>query len=858
MAAKIGQIQIEFVARTEQLQGQIDGINKKINTTTGNVRRNGKEWDEQVTKMQAASAAIRSLNGDLNTRAVERYIAQFKGLSTLLQTIFPLVGAIALTGVVVRLGERIYEAGEKARTAGTEIRNAFNKLNGEAETANDKLEQTNDKLEDQIAKLTGRHPNVLRDELDDVITAADDLADALQNDADKIDQLMKKYNVGFKDMLADAVVFGENPMLTHGVDKKVGYDEQENENNSYYSHVAINRLNQAKDDLVRAKATNDKSAIASATAQVADARKAMTGELDKSIGALKRQTAGYEQQLQHFYEVQRISTKIDTTANKHPFTLLPLYADTGRAADPTANIAKLEQLIRANKDTMREIELKEKNAELKPKVAAATEAKDNAAKAKTLFHQQTEALVASWREREDKLKNEGDQTKQQEYNFWKAMKAEADAGQNAYSAAVNAVAAKVAFKEMGTAYQAAEKQIKEEDKKLLAEMTSSIDELQKKAASLAPALVWRNLSFDNTDHPYGASADEMAKRSTEIERQQATLQSDLAKMARNTGLAFREQAVQIALASGELSKHDAAVALEQIHADAFKASIEDITAERQTLISDNREGANNTEINRLTVEIAKAQDQHTLQQASDEDKINSPLGEARDAINEWTQAALDSASQIKALVNSTLGGFNDAVVSNKRGAYQQYGQSLFKNLEKTGLERAEGYGMKALGFGKAKADGSAGSPWHVIVDGMKTAASSLFGRSNSGSTVAGLASTFAKTGGSGNILSDFLKIGGGILGFADGGDPPVGVPSLVGENGPELFVPRSAGSVVSNGKFGTGDTHNHYIDARGSNDPAQTVALIHRYITAAAPQMVKHTLNMGNEFKVRRPSTAHG
>lgn len=37
--------------------------------------------------------------------------------------------------------------------------------------------------------------------------------------------------------------------------------------------------------------------------------------------------------------------------------------------------------------------------------------------------------------------------------------------------------------------------------------------------------------------------------------------------------------------------------------------------------------------------------------------------------------------------------------------------------------------------------------------------------------------------------------------FADGGDPPVGVPSIVGERGPELFVPRSAGTIIPNDKL---------------------------------------------------------
>jgi hypothetical protein len=39
------------------------------------------------------------------------------------------------------------------------------------------------------------------------------------------------------------------------------------------------------------------------------------------------------------------------------------------------------------------------------------------------------------------------------------------------------------------------------------------------------------------------------------------------------------------------------------------------------------------------------------------------------------------------------------------------------------------------------------------------------------------------------------------FGFADGGDPPVGVPSMVGERGPELFVPKTAGTIIPNNKL---------------------------------------------------------
>tara|TARA_R100000030_G_scaffold12364_2_gene8279 strand:- start:7888 stop:9927 length:2040 start_codon:yes stop_codon:yes gene_type:complete len=43
-----------------------------------------------------------------------------------------------------------------------------------------------------------------------------------------------------------------------------------------------------------------------------------------------------------------------------------------------------------------------------------------------------------------------------------------------------------------------------------------------------------------------------------------------------------------------------------------------------------------------------------------------------------------------------------------------------------------------------------------------------------------------------------------IFGFADGGRPPVGRPSIVGERGPELFVPDTAGTIIPNHRLGGG------------------------------------------------------
>ena len=55
-----------------------------------------------------------------------------------------------------------------------------------------------------------------------------------------------------------------------------------------------------------------------------------------------------------------------------------------------------------------------------------------------------------------------------------------------------------------------------------------------------------------------------------------------------------------------------------------------------------------------------------------------------------------------------------------------------------------------------------------------------------------------------------------IPGFADGGRPPVGRPSIVGERGPELFVPDRSGTIVPNHAIG-GANVTVNVDASGSS-----------------------------------------
>jgi len=55
--------------------------------------------------------------------------------------------------------------------------------------------------------------------------------------------------------------------------------------------------------------------------------------------------------------------------------------------------------------------------------------------------------------------------------------------------------------------------------------------------------------------------------------------------------------------------------------------------------------------------------------------------------------------------------------------------------------------------------------------------------------------------------------------YADGGDPPVNQPAIVGEQGPELFIPKTAGTIIPNNKMmglggqTTNNVTNNYIQA---------------------------------------------
>ena len=113
------------------------------------------------------------------------------------------------------------------------------------------------------------------------------------------------------------------------------------------------------------------------------------------------------------------------------------------------------------------------------------------------------------------------------------------------------------------------------------------------------------------------------------------------------------------------------------------------------------------------------------------------------------------------------------------------------------------------------------------------------------SILQGIASDLLRLGINTLLKSTSFGIFSNLPGFANGGRPPVGRPSIVGERGPEIFVPTTAGTIIPNNKMGgMGSSTNIVVnvDASGSNvegDEAQGRELGRLISVAIQSELIK-------------------
>lgn len=173
---------------------------------------------------------------------------------------------------------------------------------------------------------------------------------------------------------------------------------------------------------------------------------------------------------------------------------------------------------------------------------------------------------------------------------------------------------------------------------------------------------------------------------------------------------------------------------------------------------------------------------------------------------------------------------------SKIGAFDAMATSLgliVKNV--LGLAADESV-IKGIGAAIGEAGTAALGPWALLVGAfvyIQTHMAQLKAMANQPSTKANP----NPAGPNFNLFGD-LAAGFHSIFKASGGPVAAGSQYVVGEQGPELFVPQVSGTIVPNGQFGRGSqTITIQIDARQAVNPAAITSAVHTGIASALPAL---------------------
>ena len=226
--------------------------------------------------------------------------------------------------------------------------------------------------------------------------------------------------------------------------------------------------------------------------------------------------------------------------------------------------------------------------------------------------------------------------------------------------------------------------------------------------------------------------------------------------------------------------------------------------------------------------------------------LNTSLSDANSTLLDTNNILNDNNFSLGEGVN-VLYTYNEEANELKQ-KFDAIGKSVEQNLVQNLTDAV----MGAQTFGQALTNVLQGLQRQLIEMAMQQAVSGLFG-GMFGNFLGGI---FGGGGGSSIPLItdgvfdtgfDTSLIGAGA--FANGGNPPVGKVSLVGEKGPELFVPQKSGTIIPNHALG-GTTNNVVVnvDATGSNvegDDQSATQLGEVIAVAVQQELIKQQMSGG-------------
>jgi hypothetical protein len=239
----------------------------------------------------------------------------------------------------------------------------------------------------------------------------------------------------------------------------------------------------------------------------------------------------------------------------------------------------------------------------------------------------------------------------------------------------------------------------------------------------------------------------------------------------------------------------------QIDRDEKQRDIEAERAEQQGILKANPGSEKEVDTQLAQLRAQEIANQRGYERELGDERIDIELKIAEIREKDLEKYKRDSESIFDALINRQLGAGHALTLLLRKEALGQ-GAKLFANATAPILKTAGETlaGAVPASFRPFTKD-TIFDPANRAVPGASDATQAATA-ANTGKTADWLAQIFrAMTGGSAPVASPAAATAPaklpGILAYARGGGPPVGVPSLVGEEGPELFVPTTPGTILT-------------------------------------------------------------
>lgn len=204
---------------------------------------------------------------------------------------------------------------------------------------------------------------------------------------------------------------------------------------------------------------------------------------------------------------------------------------------------------------------------------------------------------------------------------------------------------------------------------------------------------------------------------------------------------------------------------------------------------------------------------------------------AQESIRKYAASATDAGTLIGDAMTNAFKGAEDALttfITTGKINFRSLASSIVADLARIQAKQM----LMAISGGDSGGGGIFGS---LLKMGISSLAGAFGGAAMGTFNVSPgiLPTTNASVGG-----LDWMS---GIKGFADGGSPPLGQISMVGEEGPELFVPKSAGTIIPNHAL-QGPTQN---GSTGASDQPTNYTIVNQ-TTGRIDEVKEQRLN-GND-----------